>query len=101
VGGITSKELIQGIVEKIPMGVCAYCETPIFRRLKKRGKRGIRPPVTPFPDDEATIDHLVPKSKGGKNEGNTYWVCNRCNNEKGDLYLEEFIVSRLVIERPE
>ncbi len=38
----------------------------------------------------ATIDHINPKSKGGKNEWlNTVCSCRICNNWKGSLHLYE------------
>jgi len=48
--------------------VCQYC-----------GKNG-----------NLTIDHIIPKSKGGKdNWENTVVCCIRCNNKKGDKTPEE------------
>lgn len=38
-----------------------------------------------------TIDHVVPKSKGGKDKwDNVVTACNSCNNEKADLTIEEW-----------
>jgi hypothetical protein len=40
----------------------------------------------------ATIDHKIPRSKGGKNnKGNRVLCCRRCNTLKGDMDYEEFI----------
>jgi len=37
-----------------------------------------------------TIDHIIPKSKGGDDTWeNLVSACMPCNNKKGDLYLEE------------
>ena len=34
-----------------------------------------------------TKDHIIPKSKGGKNELSNYQtMCTYCNNEKADKY---------------
>lgn len=38
-----------------------------------------------------TLDHVIPKSKGGKDSwDNLVTACTRCNNEKSDLTLEEY-----------
>ena len=38
-----------------------------------------------------TLDHVVPASKGGKNNGNNYQtMCEICNSAKGNLFLGEF-----------
>jgi hypothetical protein len=38
-----------------------------------------------FPDpDDLTVDHALPRSRGGKNRDNNLLpACNRCNNVKG------------------
>lgn len=39
----------------------------------------------PFtPDDWATVDHVVPRSKGGADGGNILLACAPCNQEKAD-----------------
>ena len=39
----------------------------------------------------ATIDHVIPKSRGGSGlRGNTVHACVRCNSTKDDLLLDEF-----------
>jgi len=38
-----------------------------------------------------TIDHVIPKSRGGLGlQGNTVYACRRCNATKDDLLLDEF-----------
>lgn len=38
-----------------------------------------------------TMDHVIPKSKGGPNSwDNLVTACKHCNSEKGDLSLEEY-----------
>ena len=39
----------------------------------------------------ATIDHIIPKFKGGHNiKSNMCCCCSSCNREKGSTYLEEW-----------
>lgn len=39
---------------------------------------------------DLTIDHILPKSKGGKDSWeNLVVACSTCNTKKGDLYLEQ------------
>ena len=39
-----------------------------------------------------TIDHLVPRSKGGRNiPENLVLACNWCNNKRGDKSAQEFM----------
>jgi 5-methylcytosine-specific restriction endonuclease McrA len=44
-----------------------------------------------FPLSEATKDHIVPASRGGKTDSkNLVLSCAKCNNEKGALTAEEY-----------
>lgn len=39
----------------------------------------------------ATIDHLIPLSRGGNNfKWNLVWCCKRCNHSKGSKLLSEW-----------
>ncbi|WP_240951484.1 HNH endonuclease [Caldanaerobacter subterraneus] len=39
-----------------------------------------------LPGDAATVDHIIPRSKGGKDiEGNLITACKRCNNLLGNF----------------
>lgn len=52
---------------------CFYCGTPLNRWT-------------------STLDHLVPKSKGGtNNRKNLVVCCVPCNTKKADLSVEEFM----------
>ena len=56
--------------------VCYYCKTAINRTC------------CPQCPNQATIDHLVPKSRGGTNaQVNLVWACRKCNEEKRDIRL--------------
>lgn len=53
-------------------GTCAYCDEKMS-------------------DENAVIDHVVPKSKGGKNNiDNLLPCCWSCNSRKGTKSLDEF-----------
>src|SRR5271157_1212081 len=42
--------------------------------------------------DEATVEHIVPRSRGGKNARSNFDItCYDCNVNKGDLSEEEFL----------
>ena len=46
-----------------------------------------------FPLSEATRDHRIPASRGGKTEpDNIVLSCRQCNETKGALTPEEFII---------
>jgi len=52
------------------MGPCAYCGA----------------------FDKLTVDHIVPRCKGGTyNKTNVALVCAQCNNDKADLDLDSWI----------
>ena len=38
----------------------------------------------------ATLDHIIPKSKGGHGVKNLVVACHGCNNAKGDMMPEEW-----------
>ena len=59
--------------------ICHYCETDLVAYDEV------------FPDS-ATIDHVIPKSKGGSNEAsNLVACCSSCNGLKGSMSYDEFI----------
>jgi 5-methylcytosine-specific restriction endonuclease McrA len=62
-------------------GRCAYCGVPV-RRLRKGLSRA---------GDLATLDHVRPRSQGGRlEEGNLVLACRACNNARGTLDAEAF-----------
>lgn len=48
---------------------------------------------TKIPEEEhATIDHVNPKSKFGKDDReNLHCCCKRCNDDKGDFTYDEYV----------
>ena len=61
---------------------CAYCDS---NQQKK----------------ELTLDHVVPQSKGGKNEWtNLITSCKKCNNNKGDMDVKEFTDRNINPKKP-
>ena len=63
---------------------CVYCHTPLDKYT-------------------ITIDHYIPKSKGGSNKlENLVAACKECNNKKDNMMPLDFIanVKRKPIEKP-
>ena len=59
---------------------CAYCRRP----MRKEGR-------SPHDDGIATLDHVVPRSKGGQTQRkNLVAACLKCNGTKGSMSAEEF-----------
>lgn len=57
-------------------GRCHYCMRQVTRRTGA--------------DTDASVDHFVPKSRGGSDHiSNLRLACQRCNSEKGDLMALE------------
>lgn len=59
-------------------GECFYCSVTLNTQKRHR-------------PDSATIDHVIPSSKGGTNaRSNTVAACFSCNGKKADRTLQEF-----------
>lgn len=66
-------------------GVCDYCHKRVSRSVKLSHRR------------RATLDHVVPKAKGGANIIENFVIsCRPCNDRKGQLSPERF---RQVLKR--
>lgn len=73
-------------------GRCRYCSRAVRKNYYSET----------YEFDDATIDHIVPKSKGGTNDrDNLALSCRACNHAKGDRDLNEFMADpRPASERP-
>lgn len=68
---------------------CAYCRVPLVI-----GK------VPNLEDRQATIDHILPRSRGGEDTpNNTLAACQFCNALKASTVLSEFLISADLIDR--
>lgn len=56
---------------------CTYCDEPLKEKYDH--------------------DHFIPRSKGGKHEGNKFPVCSTCNFEKGALVFESINQVRVFV----
>jgi 5-methylcytosine-specific restriction endonuclease McrA len=75
-------------------GTIALCNRYLFRRDNHRclycGKR--------FPTHQLTRDHIIPRSRGGKNDWtNVATACARCNHHKGAQTPEEAAMPLLAV----
>ena len=62
-------------------GLCAYCFNQMTMRLGQ--------------DNTCTIDHVIPKSKGGDHGlVNSVAACAQCNHSKSDYSLVRFLWAR-------
>ncbi len=67
-------------------GYCAYCETEMTLELGY--------------DKTATVDHVIAQSLGGpKKHFNEVAACNKCNNQKGNMPIADWL--RVLMERKE
>ena len=61
---------------------CIYCRTLMSKNYCPTNGRS------------ATVEHMVPVSKGGTRKmDNLAAACLRCNNSKGEMTVEEFVHS--------
>jgi 5-methylcytosine-specific restriction endonuclease McrA len=61
-------------------GYCCYCSEKMTLKLGKKRT--------------ATVEHILPRSYGGKNEFNLAAACDYCNNERGNMPLLIYLLSK-------
>ena len=84
-GGLRARTVCRRRLMARQSGLCCYCGVPMTPPVD--GHRG---PLT-----AATIDHLLPRSRGGTDDpGNLALACRRCNSRKTDLTPDEFLLAR-------
>ena len=59
-------------------GLCFYCKQPMDSKDSKTKRR-------------ASLDHVKPKSKGGKSPRNLVLACQLCNSKKGSKDINDFV----------
>lgn len=70
------------------------CDSEKERLLRETGRRCIYCGV-PLSPRSMTIDHIIPKARGGSDcFSNKTCACPRCNNEKADMTLRQFMSTR-------
>ena len=69
-------------------GLCFYCENPMrWVELEELQRNGYRSKGL-----DVTLDHKIPKSRGGTDSlNNLVACCSTCNNRKGDVSFEKFV----------
>lgn len=65
---------------------CAYCGKRVYREVNNTH------------NSKATIDHIVPLSKGGTNaQYNLVLSCFECNNRKGSKEVDKFVTNNRIM----
>ncbi|MEE7442657.1 HNH endonuclease [Methylobacterium oryzae] len=76
---------------RIEVGRCHYCDGQTFETQHCINGKWQRPAGQVSPN-EATIDHVIPKSQGGNSyPANLVLCCHTCNQEKGNKPYDEFV----------
>lgn len=66
---------------RLQKGICAYCGCKTIKKLKPHHPRKLK--VRVF-----TLDHVIPRSKGGTNRWeNIVGACFECNQKKADILM--------------
>lgn len=85
-GKIRVPELILSEYKYVPVRKVVFCRRNLWHRDQRRCQYcGTEPKP-----DEITIDHIIPKSKGGKSTfDNCVLCCVKCNLKKGNRTLKD------------
>ncbi len=68
---IEERKLVMAELHDLQLGMCIGCRKA-------------------FNLEEMTLDHIVPRSKGGGNEfGNLQLLCGQCNSLKGQITIDD------------
>lgn len=77
-----SKRLLKQKLYDKQRGVCFYCERKMVKLTWNNAHN----------ERQATLDHIVPLSKGGEDaEDNIVCACIRCNRDKADMMPMDFL----------
>lgn len=78
--------IVLGRYDKVPKVTVAYSKRNVFRRDSYTCQYcGCQPPR-----HELTIDHIIPRSRGGRSDfDNCVSSCSRCNRRKADRDLQQ------------
>lgn len=78
---------IEGALQ--PRSRSRWSKTKWYQTFKRSGERCVACGEQCL--TELTIDHIVPLSRGGgNNKENLQILCSKCNQEKGNLTMEEW-----------
>lgn len=80
---VSWKKVAMSIVFPRERGRCWWCQRPVVRMSRRYG---------PFPANMATLDHIVPRGKGGRDHSdNLVLACYACNHERGPMAADAFL----------
>lgn len=72
--------ILPSYLDSLKSSKCFYCKRTIYDLSWHKQMTGEDAPY----DQESTIDHVIPKSKGGTEDpSNKVKACRRCNTKKG------------------
>ena len=83
------KKFLEEQLKRLGTLTCHYCNKGNLKLKSDKRHEG------------ATVDHVVPKSKGGKaDDSNNFAVCcNSCNKKKASRTAADFMASRYIVKK--